>query len=88
MTHSPVTRRRSWFHLTFEHFDVISVVYKSIDHGKLLSIFLTIRLTVSELIFAELFSENRALIGRALVEKSTTTDQGNDVMVVRTRMRI
>jgi len=28
----------SWFHLSFEHFDVISMVDKSTDHGKLLSI--------------------------------------------------
>ena len=28
----------SWFHLRFEHFDVTSVVDKSRDHGKLLSI--------------------------------------------------
>ena len=27
-----------WFHLSFEHFDVISMVDKSIDHGKLLLI--------------------------------------------------
>ena len=30
--------RGSWFHLSFEHFDVISVVDKRRDHGKLLSI--------------------------------------------------
>ena len=28
----------SWFHLSLEHFDVISMVDKSIDLGKLLSI--------------------------------------------------
>ena len=28
-----------WFHLSFEHsYDVISMVYKSVDHGKLWSI--------------------------------------------------
>ena len=25
----------SWFHLSFEHFDVISMIDKGIDHGKL-----------------------------------------------------
>ena len=28
-----------WFHLSSEHFDVISTVYKSVDHGKLFSLF-------------------------------------------------
>ena len=30
--------RGLWFHLSLEHFDIISMVDKSIDHGKLLSI--------------------------------------------------
>ena len=33
------TRRSSWFHLSFEHFDIISVVDKSTDNRKLLLIF-------------------------------------------------
>ena len=28
----------SWFHLSFEHFNIISMVHKSTDHGKLLLI--------------------------------------------------
>ena len=28
----------SWLHLSFKHFDIISTVDKSTDHGKLLSI--------------------------------------------------
>ena len=35
--HSPAT---FWLYLTFEHFDVISMVCKRTDHGKLSSIFL------------------------------------------------
>ena len=27
-----------WFHLSFEHFDVISMIYKNSNHGKCLSI--------------------------------------------------